>query len=205
MEQEPSGSGADGHGAPPRRTAGRPRSESARRSVLGAAYAILEEGGIEDFSIDRVARLSGVARTTIYRWWPSKAVLAIESFLEQFGPQLAVPRGEAPDQDFRALVRALAAALAGPAGRVAASVVAHAQSDEETQRLFRENFSDPLRTQAAELLERGITHGVFRSDLDIPRVIDAFVGAVYFRLIIGSSLGPDWADALSETILNGCR
>ncbi|MFD2414945.1 TetR/AcrR family transcriptional regulator [Amycolatopsis pigmentata] len=202
---ESTGADHDGQGAERRRGAGRPRSQSAHRAVLEAAYAILEEGGIEHFSIDRVGRRSGVARTTIYRWWPSKAALAIESFFNQFEPQVAGPRSGVPDDDFRALVRSLVAALAGPAGRVAASVVAHAQGDKETQRRFRENFSDPLRKQSTEILESGIARGTFRPDLDIARVIDAFVGAVYFRLLIGSTLDRDWADALSTTVLDGCR
>src|SRR5690349_17515821 len=113
MEPVPDSTRADDHGqgAGRGRGAGRPRSESAHRAVLEAAYATLEEGGIEHFSIDRVGRRSGVARTTIYRWWPSKAALAIESFFHQFEPQVTGPRSGVPDEDFRELVRSLVAAL----------------------------------------------------------------------------------------------
>ena len=186
------------------RTAGRPRSGAAREAVLKAAYAILQEAGIGKFSIEAVALRSGVARTTIYRWWPNKSVLAVESFLEEFRPHLAFARSGAADADFRALVASLAAALSGPAGRVAASVVAQAQTDIETQRLFRETFSESLREESSKLLRAGVEQGRFRADLDVERVIDAYVGAIYLRLLLGSSLDLAWAANLSDTLLRGC-
>ena len=46
--------------------------------------------------------------------------------------------------------------------------------------------------------------GLFRADLDIPRVIDADTGTIYLRLLLGHPLDADWARALSDTLLNGC-
>ncbi|MFJ4633457.1 TetR/AcrR family transcriptional regulator [Streptomyces sp. NPDC088847] len=188
-----------------RSATGRRRNESVRQAVLDAAYALLEEGGIAKFSIDAVARRSDVARTTIYRWWPTKSILAIDSFAEHFEPRVETVHTDDPDGDFRNLVLSFAAALAGPAGRVAASVIAHAQADEETQRLFREHFSEPLRRESAKVLQSGIARGRFREDLDVPRVIDAFVGAAYLRLLLGSPLSTSWAEALCDTVLDGCH
>ncbi len=186
------------------RPAGRPRSEDARWAVLDAAYVILVETGLGRFSIEAVATRAGVARTTIYRWWPSKGLLAIESLLEAFKPQLAYAATEDPVADFRALVGSLAYALSGPAGRIAASAVAQAQSDPETREMFVERFSKPLRAESSRLLARGIESGVLRSDLDVPLVLDTVVGAIYLRLLLGQPLDADWAGALSETVLRGC-
>ena len=186
------------------RPAGRPRSEAARRAVLDAAYAILGETGLGGFSTEAVALRSGVARTTIYRWWPSKGLLAIESFRDAFRPQLAYPATGDAAADFRALVESLARALSGPAGRIAASIVAQAQSDPETMQMFLETFSRPLRHESSHLLARGIRAGELRADLDVPLVLDAAVGAVYLRLLLGQKLDAEWSRALSETILRGC-
>jgi AcrR family transcriptional regulator len=172
--------------------------------VLEAAYAILEEAGIGAFSIEAVALRARVARTTIYRWWPTKGTLAIESFLEEFRPRLSFTQTGAADADFRAFVDSLTAALSGRDGQVAASVIAQAQSNTETQRLFREEFSESLRRESARLLSEGVDQGLFRADLDIPRVIDACTGAIYLRLLLGHPLDADWARALTDTLLNGC-
>ena len=172
------------------RRAGRPPSEAARRTVLDAAYAILMEEGLGKFSIEAVAARSGVARTTIYRRWPKKGALAMASFLANFRSQLSYDDTGSAAADFRGLVGSLAAALSGPAGRVAGSVVAQAQIDPETRRLFLEQFSEPLRAETSALLRRGVDQREFRADLDLPRVIDAVVGTIYWRLLMAQSLEP---------------
>ncbi len=186
------------------RLAGRPRSEAARGAVLNAAYAILVETGLGKFSTEAVALRSGVARTTIYRWWPSKGLLAIESFLNAFRPQLVYAESGDAVADFRGLLDSLVQALSGPAGRIAASVVAQAQTDAETRRMFVETFSMPLRHESSRLLDRGIREGRLRADLDVPVVLDAAVGAVYLRLLLSQPLDAAWSYALSETVLRGC-
>jgi AcrR family transcriptional regulator len=188
-----------------RRLPGRPRSEASRRAVLAAAYTILVETGLGRFSIEAVAARAGVARTTIYRWWPTRGLLAIDSLLENFRPHLVYRRTGSTTVDFHALVGSLAAGLSGPAGRVAASILAQAQSDDETRKLFFERFSEPLRVETAALLRQGVELGQFRADLDLACVIDAAVGAVYLRLLFGQPLDPDWAHELSETLLRGCH
>ncbi len=187
------------------RPAGRPRSTAARRAVLDAAYDILVEAGLGGFSVDAVATRSGVARTTIYRSWPTKGLLAMESFRQAFQDQLDVTSSHCPEDDLRGLVRSLAKALSGPAGRLAASVLAEAQSDVSVRQQFLEDFSIPLRARSTEMLASGIKTGRFRSDLDIARLLDALVGAVYIRLMLGLPLDQEWADDLAATLLLGCR
>lgn len=185
-------------------TRGRPRSTTSRQAVMSAAYAILCESGLSAFSIDAVASRSGVARTTIYRSWPTKGLLAFDSFLEAVGAELAFGITDDPVEDFRALVQSLARTLSGPSGRVAASVMAEAQSDAELRNQFTSLFSQPLRTRSTQLIEAGIAAGAFRPDLDVARVIDAGVGAIYFRLLQGLSLDDRWSLALADTLLGGC-
>lgn len=172
--------------------------------MLDAAYAILLETGLAGFSIDSVALRSGVSRPTIYRWWPAKGLLAIDSFLDAFRPQLDYRRSGDAAADLHALVASLARALAGPAGRVAASVMAQAQDDPDTRLVFVQQFSEPLRKESTTLLRGGLEQGQFRTDLDIPRLLDAAVGAIYMRLLLGQSLDPAWARDLADTLLKGC-
>ncbi len=186
------------------RATGRPRDEGVHRAILDAAYAILVEVGLKHFSIDAVAAKANVARTTIYRRWPDKMQLMNESFLRAFEPTLEFSSTHSPRDDFRALVISLARTLNGPNGRIAASVVAQAQSDPKTQEMFLKNFSEPLRKHSTALLQAGIDKKEFREDLNIARILDAAVGAVYFRLLFGQSTGPAWAHQLVDTLLEGC-
>ena len=172
--------------------------------MLDAAYAILMETGLVAFSVEAVAARSGVARTTIYRSWSTRGLLAMESFREAFESQLAFDQSSHPEEDVRKFVRSLASALNGPAGRLAASVLAEGQSDPAVQQQFLKDFSEPLRSRSTEILHAGVEYGIFRRELQIPRVLDAIVGAVYLRLLFGLVLDDEWADGLSSILLCGC-
>ncbi|MDH4277165.1 MAG: TetR/AcrR family transcriptional regulator [Acidimicrobiia bacterium] len=49
----------------------RPRSAEARMKALEAAVQVLADEGVSGFTVEAVARRSGVAKTTIYRNWSS--------------------------------------------------------------------------------------------------------------------------------------
>src|SRR5579862_4293650 len=52
--------------------AGRPRTADADRAILAACLDRLEKVGYGPLTIDDVAAAAGVAKTTVYRRWPSK-------------------------------------------------------------------------------------------------------------------------------------
>lgn len=58
-----------------RRSRGRPRREGADEQILGIALDVLREKGYRDLTVDVVAERAGVAKTTVYRRWPSKGAL----------------------------------------------------------------------------------------------------------------------------------
>jgi AcrR family transcriptional regulator len=77
---------------PPGRRAA--KKAEARERILDAFIALLGEGGI-DLSHDAVAARSGVARRTVYRYFPDRPALMDAALLrvrERAGPQVAYPR-----------------------------------------------------------------------------------------------------------------
>jgi AcrR family transcriptional regulator len=57
----------------------RPLSEQARQKAIDATQELVAEAGIDGFTIDAVAKRSGVAKTTIYRHWNSANELLVHS------------------------------------------------------------------------------------------------------------------------------
>ncbi len=94
--------------------AGRKRSEASRRAILDATHELLERDGFDGLSIEGVAARAGVGKTTIYRWWPTKGVLAVEAFLDAATPSIAFRRTRSAKADMRQQMRALAALYRGP-------------------------------------------------------------------------------------------
>jgi AcrR family transcriptional regulator len=68
---------------------GRRRSEVSRKAILDATYELLKTVGFHQMSIEGVAARAGVGKATIYRWWSSKGVLAVEAFMEAVAPSIA--------------------------------------------------------------------------------------------------------------------
>ena len=55
------------------------RVARSKAAVLAETYRQLSQNGIGGVSIDDIARNSGVAKTTIYRHWPSRSALLIDA------------------------------------------------------------------------------------------------------------------------------
>lgn len=59
----------------PKRGRGRPRREGADEEILAVTLEMLREAGYGALTVDAVAERAGVAKTTLYRRWPSKSTL----------------------------------------------------------------------------------------------------------------------------------
>src|SRR5580698_10507041 len=55
------------------------RVRRSRHTVLATTVELLLESGVAGVSIDEVSRRSGVAKTTIYRHWPTRSDLVIDA------------------------------------------------------------------------------------------------------------------------------
>lgn len=182
---------------------GRPRSAQARAAVLQAAYDILADGGFAAFSIDAVASRSGVARTTIHRWWASRGVLAIESFVEHTLANFDFQISCSASADFLRLIGDACERLGGADGRVVASIIAEAQRDPDTLVLFNELYFHPVRSAAMAVVQAGIDSGEFRAELDPVVMLDAGIGAIYAKLLLQQPLTLEWSARLARQLLGG--
>src|SRR5580693_3039150 len=57
------------------------RSEEARLAVLEAADDLLVAQGFAGMTVEGIAARAGVAKQTIYRWWPSKTDILFEALV----------------------------------------------------------------------------------------------------------------------------
>ncbi|MEL4359326.1 MULTISPECIES: TetR/AcrR family transcriptional regulator [unclassified Luteococcus] len=183
---------------------GRPRDSSVERKVLGATRALLAERGYAGLRIDEVAARSGVAKTTIYRRWPTLAHLVVAAMVELIGERDLTPVGD-PEQDLRKACRSGLVSLrqAGP-GVAALALEVHRQADDELRRAYRAAVIDPVREAIAAAIRRGQSAGTFRADAEPYVTTDALVGAAVYRLVILHE-SPDEGDldALLDVLLAG--
>src|ERR687895_1128954 len=140
---------------------GRRRSERAHAAILAATQELLVERGYGNLTIEGVAARAGVGKQTIYRWWPSRAALVLESYLAGSDRvQLPPPDSGSTREDVRALIGWLAAVLAEPTGgRVVAGLIGDLQHDSALAEGFRQDVVPARRQAMLAALERGRERG----------------------------------------------
>src|SRR6266436_5301783 len=113
--------------------AGRPRDQEARNAILRASLSLVKKFGYRSLTIDKIAQRAGTGKTTIYRWWPSKAAVVAEAFLSYISAQIEFPSISAMSacESIRRQMQALAAAFQGPHGDLLRALLAEAQFDSE--------------------------------------------------------------------------
>lgn len=177
--------------------------------MLDATVEMLEEVGYRNLTIEGVARRAGVGKQTIYRWWHgSKPALVLEAFT-----QVSDERVEPPDtgdvrRDLLAILEPvfhLQADLRTGTALANKTLMAEAQLDPD----FHPNYVDlhrhwwgPMRAA----VERGIERSELRNGTDAGLVVDALLGAAWYRLLLEHApLDTRTAVCLVDMILDGVR
>ncbi len=179
------------------------RDETARDAVLHAADDLLVERGFTGVTIEGIAARAGVAKQTIYRWWPSKVEILLDTLIDDASDALAVPSTGPPAAAVRRYLRRLARFLTQePAGRVLLALIGAAQHDAQVAAAFQERFLTPQRAAEGALIQRGIEAGAFPASLDLATSLDALTGPIYFRALTGARVPPAFIDALITQALD---
>lgn len=181
------------------RSPGRPRDDSAAPALLEATRKLVVRSGYGAVSIAEIAAEAGVARQTLYRRWPSKADLVLETFFVHAGT--APVNMDAPLE--QVLERFLCTMFAflerdGPAVR---SLIASAQNDADFLQSLRSRFVLPRAQIVRELLEHAARRGEVAADADLALAVDVFYGAFWYRLLLGETLDADVARRLARFIV----
>jgi AcrR family transcriptional regulator len=183
---------------------GRPRSERARQAILSAASVLLARDGFAAVTVEAIAAQAGVSKATIYRWWPNKAAVVTESFLELTAPHIEFVATGSVRADLRLQMQRLTQVLMSPSGQVIAALIAEGQADPEVAQAFLTRWVSVRRRETRGVLEQGIARGELRPDLDLDVVMDALYGPIYFRLLTRHlPLDAAFADRLADHVLRG--
>jgi AcrR family transcriptional regulator len=172
--------------------------------VLHAADDLLVERGFAGVTVEGIAARAGVGKQTIYRWWPSKAEILLETLQEDAAHDLAVPVGPSVRQEIRARLQRLAKFLTGDnAGKVLLALIGQAQHDEAVAKMLQAEFFDDQRSEDRIRLQRGIDSGELPADLRVDDTLDRLYGPIYYRTLITRTRIPrSYIDRLIETVLS---
>jgi AcrR family transcriptional regulator len=137
-------------------------------------------------NMDDVAERAGVSKATIYRWWASKEMLALDALATAWAVPTSGKRADTGSLrgDLLAHLRPWVRQVkAKPYGRVIAGLIAETQNDPAFAKLYREHFIHPRRAAARPVFLRAIERGEIPPDIDFDVSLDLLYGPLYHRLL----------------------
>ncbi|MET8340693.1 TetR/AcrR family transcriptional regulator [Streptosporangium canum] len=174
------------------RPPGRPRS-GVNAVVFAATLSTVKELGYAHATVERIAAAAGVAKTTIYRRWPSKGALIVDCLLDAFGP---VPlEGTTRAELMSSAIHWIAAKIGEPGvGDAFAGVFSDAVSDPALREVLSARLQDPYRLALQDALGEPANRILF--------FIDVVVGTLLHRMgMTGEPMVDADVAALVEMVL----
>ncbi len=167
------------------KSVGRPRDEQSRRAILSAAFRLLELRGYDGMALELVAKQAGVGKTTIYRWWPSKAALAVESFFDETMTELAFPQSGSAAEDFRLQLQQLAKLLRSKRGQVIAALIVGSRTDEELLAAVQQRWLKPRQLWGRARMAEAVANGECMPNVNMILALEVLYSPLYNRLFLG--------------------
>jgi len=185
---------------------GRQRSEVSEEAILSATLCLLKEKPLRDITVEEIAKKACVGKATIYKWWPSKAYVALDAFLRKMNRMVPTPDTGSAEKDFKEQLYSLITFYNNPTGRIFSQFLAEGQSDPEFAALFRERLLKPRREGVGAIFDRGVKRGEIDSSLDRELVLDLIYGPAILRLMAGHApLDRKTSEAIISALFTGLR
>ena len=162
-----------------------PRIERSRAKLLAAATELLAEAGPRALTVDNVAERSGVAKSTLYRHWPSRTALMVDVLRVNMPCTPEVDLASGFEACLRTYLRALAGSFGDPEwARILPALFLLKQQLPEVDDLAESDRDEKVASLTA-LLDRGVAEGVIPAGLDPHEVVSALVGPMMMCALIG--------------------
>ena len=154
--------------------------EAVKAASLAAAYELLTEAGLSGVSFDEVSRRSGVAKTTIYRYWPTRSALLFDAVM-QFAPRLQTPATGSLRGDLTALALGLAQRLqTGRWSSAMPSIIDAAERDKEVAE-FQSRTHAGMMSGFSAIAARAQARGELGPNFDVSDLTAAIAGPLFYR------------------------
>jgi len=171
--------------------------------VLEAAIEELSQKGYRALSIEEVAERAAVAKTTIYRRWPTKAALARDAIARIGDDVIRIVDTGSLRGDLLALLRAFRTFAMSPRGRSMLRMGAVEGLDSE----LADVVADVRKSKEAlpvDMVRRAVARGELPRGTDAQLVVDTAVGALQHCVLFIPEGAPDARlEAIVDLVLYG--
>jgi AcrR family transcriptional regulator len=149
-------------------------------AVLRTTFELLTETGLGGVTVDEVSRRSGVAKTTIYRHWTTRADLILDA-CSRISAEQDVPDTGSFESDVTVLLTGLAELLTTARwSTVVPSIVDAAERDPDLAQIhsrIQTGHTVPLQT----VIARAVKTGELPASTDQSALVAALIGPLFYR------------------------
>ena len=136
-----------------------PRTTRVRQVILDASVDLLINHGAGEVTAARIAKATGVARTTIYRHWPDQSHLLLDTIDTLVAPHVSTSVSDDLEADLRVALTNLRTRMTRhPFREIFAALLDHANRDRTfvaAQRRFVNGVLLPIRNVLTAAIDRG--------------------------------------------------
>ncbi|MGP9021100.1 TetR/AcrR family transcriptional regulator [Streptomyces sp. BR1] len=185
------------------------RSERSRRAIYDAALSLVGETGYAKTTIEGIAARAGVGKQTIYRWWPSKAAVLLEAFVDlshqAVQGEVSLPDTGDLEADLKLVLRATVDELNDTATEAPyRALAAEGVVDAELGAQFVQQLLEPQLRLYVDRLRAAQDAGEVRADVDPRTALELLVGPLSHRWLLRTlPLTHAYADTVVEYALRG--
>ena len=178
-----------------------PRIERSRRVVLEATVGLIAEAGYGAVTIEAVAARSGVAKSTIYRHWPSRLELINDAFHE-LKPTVPMPTEGTVRDRLIAFLEHVARNIGTSTWSACLPALIDAAEHDPDARALHCRLTEAGRQSLVDLLEEGVGNGELPTGLDLELLAEALFGPILIRrLMLHEPLDPGQVRHLVDQVV----
>lgn len=171
----------DDGGPPWTKQRGRPRSERLEKAIIDATFELLRDHGLAGVSMEGVAHLAGVAKTTVYRRWARKTDLLRDVIASVDQPPMTPP-GDSVRGDILFTLSVVAdPSRHCPVGSLMVRISADLCQHPELVSAFKRHLVAPRREVLRDVLARGVAEELIDADADLGLIMDMLIAPVMVR------------------------
>jgi AcrR family transcriptional regulator len=183
---------------------GRHASSDVAEAILVAAVEVLDEVGFEALTVEAVAARADVAKTAVYRRWPSKIPLVVEA-LTRSQPEFVVPDTGDLRSDLIGLWENTVGAGQRSIERLLPIVTVYLTSGDSLMTVLHDRYFQPRLAALRILTARAAARGEIRADADPGLAFDLLFGPLVYRWLRGTPPDDETIGLLTDLALRGLR
>ncbi|WP_369212347.1 TetR/AcrR family transcriptional regulator [Streptomyces flavofungini] len=161
--------------------AGGPRRKA---EIFTAALDLLGALGYDALTIEGVAQRSGVNKTTLYRWWSSKAELLRDALVHAHLLSFEPADTGSLHGDLTALAEQVLSLLDDEHRRAVIEAALVGAVRHQAMRELVVSFLDDRLGRHQPIFERAVARGELAPDADPAPLVDAIAGALWLRILV---------------------